>query len=748
MGRSRAPTTTAVASVLLLLLFGSLLTLPLAAEGLAAAGPHSFLPQPALPPGAVSWPTYMGNVERTGANHLESTIAPSNVSELRPLWSLRSDGSDFSAPIVDKGTVYFGSWNGYEYAVNETSGTVLWSTFLGTDTACGGYTPMGISSTPAFLNGTLYLGGGDGYWYALNASSGAVEWRVLPGSEADGYYAWASALVYHGALYIGTASCFDNPLVPAGLLEVNLSGTHAVEHFFNSSPPGQVGESIWPTPAVNPATNTIWVATGNENPPAYPRYANAIVGLNATTLNVAGSWQVPNVEGQDADFGSTPTLISSPEGPLVVATDKNGVAYALNQSNVSVNGTWFPAWNLSTGGGFSGGAFDGATLYLAGGSSVYAVDPANGSVNWTANMVGGGYITGSLAWANGLVYAGGGSEVEAIDAANGTVLWNASLPGDQQTVTEPVVADGELFVASGDYGSEGFLTAYGLPGSTPFHVQFQSVGLPAGRPWSVSLGGVTQTSTSGTISFAEANGSFPYLVRGPGGWAVGGLLPPAGSVNVSGSNATLEFTFARGPTFGFSFSTSGLPPRTPWCVSFAGWTGCSVHGGITVRNLTAGTYGYATEAIPGYTALAHYRGALVPTAGTLSLTRGTTIYLKFTQVTYPVVFSESGLRTGTHWAVKVSGLVHGRTVTLSRGSVATTIVFDLPNGSFNFTIKPVEHYGGNFTSSVLVNAGPSSVNVTFAPDPPQHAGGPTLRTAASTIARPADSNGSGRRAVP
>ena len=77
--------------------------------------------------------------------------------------------------------MYFGSWNGYEYAVNATDGTVDWQTFLGLNTICGVFTPMGISSTPAYSNRTLYLGGGNDSWYALNSTTGAIDWSFLAG---------------------------------------------------------------------------------------------------------------------------------------------------------------------------------------------------------------------------------------------------------------------------------------------------------------------------------------------------------------------------------------------------------------------------------------------------------------------------------------------------------------------------------------------------------------------------------------
>ncbi len=503
----------------------------------------------------------MDNVERTGANFLEHTIAPSNVAKLQPIWSLSGNGSDFSAPIVVNGTLYYGSWNGNETAVNTTSGTVEWSTYLGTDTACGGYTPMGISSTPAYLDGTLYLGGGNHYWYTLNATTGSTEWRFLAGPVDENYYNWASALVYGKSLYIGLSSCFDNPLVPAGLLELNISGpTPTLGHQFNASPPGVDGESIWTTPALDPETNTLWLATGNENAstdPYYPIYANAIIGLNATTLNVTGSWQVPNVAGQDADFGSTPVLFQTASGvSMVVASDKNGVAYAMNQSNVSASGSWGPAWTLSTGGGFSGAAFDGHTLYLAGGSSVNAVVPANGTVLWSAGMDGGGEVLGSLAWANGLVYAAGGGEVEAIDGANGTVLWNATLPGGGSGVTEPVIANGQLYVASGDYGTQGDLTAYALPSPPVYSVTFTSTGAPVGSSWSVTLtnsSGYDKTISTGgaTIAFAVANGTYAFTVFPPAGYSAN---PSRGNLTVGGVAVPKSVALSQNPS-----AWSGLP---------------------------------------------------------------------------------------------------------------------------------------------------------------------------------------------
>jgi outer membrane protein assembly factor BamB len=493
-----------------------------------------------------NWPTYLYNPERTGANFFEHTIAPSNVSELQELWSIPSNGSDFSTPIVVNGTLYFGSWNGYEYAVNATSGAIEWSTFLGLDTRCGVFTPMGISSTPSYQNGTLYLGGGNNSWYALNSTSGTIEWSYVAPWETTAFYNWASALVYRNSLYIGLSSCLDNPLVPAGLLELNISGSQPMlAHVFNTTFPGHGGgsdgDSIWSSPALDPETNTIWVTTGNENgstDPYYPIYANAVIALNATTLAVIGSWQVQNVAGLDSDFGTTPTLFTTPSGlPMVVASDKNGYAYAFNRSNVSTDGSWAPAWSLYTGGGWGGGAFDGQTLYLGGNGLLYAVKPVNGSVLWSTAL-SGGEVLGAIAWANGVVYADAGSDVYAVDAANGTILWDYAMPDGESTVTEPVVIDGRLYTTSGDYGAHGNLTAFGLEPS----ITFKETGLPLGTVWSVTLNGTTVNSTNLDVTFSEPNGTYSYSATPPIGFSGS---PATGSIVLEYSNT--EVTVAMGP---------------------------------------------------------------------------------------------------------------------------------------------------------------------------------------------------------
>ena len=279
--------------------------------------------------------------------------------------------------------------------------------------------PAGSVVNPQYVNGTLYLGGGGGLtsdpdWYALNATTGDVEWQYQVGPETTNYYNWASALTYHGSLYIGVASLLDNPLVPGQLRELNLTGNHAVSHAFDTVPPGEDGGSIWIPRPVDPTTNTVWVTTGNEAT-GYPPFVNAIIGLNATTLNLSGSWQVPNVSGEDSDFGSTPTLLMMPSGiPLVVASNKDGESYALNRSNIKTTGPWAPIWSLPHGRRILLRARTTATRSTWKVRRCMPSDPDNGNVAWSTTLPVGRYRRGSHVRERPR-FAGAGLDVYAVD---------------------------------------------------------------------------------------------------------------------------------------------------------------------------------------------------------------------------------------------------------------------------------------------------------------------------------------------
>src|SRR5262249_28162523 len=107
-------------------------------------------------------------------NPYETVVNVNNVGGLQLKWKnpIGSYLSLFqSSPAVVNGVVYFGSDDGNVYALNASTGALLWR-----------FAAVGqVESSPAVVNGVVYVGTGD-HVYALNASTGTKIWSYNTGS--------------------------------------------------------------------------------------------------------------------------------------------------------------------------------------------------------------------------------------------------------------------------------------------------------------------------------------------------------------------------------------------------------------------------------------------------------------------------------------------------------------------------------------------------------------------------------------
>lgn len=436
-----------------------------------------------LPTTGSDWPMYLHDVQRTSSTD-ETILSPANVGQLTKRWSFQTDGGIAASATVVGGTVYVGSWDGYEYALDELTGALKWKTFLGKTVGPRCYpTVLGITSSAAVQDGVVYVGGGDAYWYALNATTGAVLWKVYTGdnSAASGHYNWSSPLLYHGYAYIGVSSNCDKPLVEGQLLQVSLR-THQVVRTFNVVPPGHVGGGIWTSPSVDPATNSLFVSSGTQLDPR-DTLAQSLFVLDATTLALKSLWHLPVQDAiHDSDFDTSPILfIDAKKTPLVATVNKNGFIYVLNRNNVAAGPVWkqeidiagqCPICEQSS---VSSDTFGQGRLYVAAGNtdinndnhrgSVQALDPATGRFLWRHGTAGA--VVGALVYANGLVIDGAGRYLEVLDAKTGERLYSYEM-GDL-IYASPSLSHGLIFVGSTD----GQLYAFGLPTTPPASLTFE-----------------------------------------------------------------------------------------------------------------------------------------------------------------------------------------------------------------------------------------------------------------------------------
>ena len=90
---------------------------------------------------------------------------------------------------VANGVVYVGSGDNNIYALNASTGTVVWSYTTGGD----------VASSPAVADDMVFAGSYDGKVYALNASNGALWWSYLTGDMVVSSPAVANGVVYVGS---------------------------------------------------------------------------------------------------------------------------------------------------------------------------------------------------------------------------------------------------------------------------------------------------------------------------------------------------------------------------------------------------------------------------------------------------------------------------------------------------------------------------------------------------------------------
>ena len=478
------------------------------------------------------WTTSLHDVSRDGAS-TDTNITTANASKLKKLWSLQTGGPIASQAAIVNGVAYVGSWDGYEYAINDTTGAVLWKTNLGTTFGGGNCNPQGagVSSAPTVANGVVYVGGGNQYWYALNASTGAVNWKVLTGNASgtyDGHYNWSSPLIVGNYAYVGVASLGDCPLIQGQMLQVNITNGTVV-NTLNMVPNGQVGGGIWTSPSYDPATGTIFVVTGTEQNDQQTD-AQAVVSINATNLTVNSVWHLPETQAvADSDWTTSAMLYTDSGGrQLVLATNKNGVTYAFLRSNIAAGPVWqqriavgndCAACGYST---VSSAAFGNNTIYQAGGltsingvgygGSVQAWDPAAGTVKWTHPLTGP--VIGAVTYDNGMVLDGGGSAFEVLNASNGQRLYSFDTSGGSWFYAAPALGAGVIVTGN----TAGTIYGFGLGTPTtpptdpncPTGWTCQDIGSP--KPsGSETVASGTWNVTSGGGGFGGTADSYRYM---------------------------------------------------------------------------------------------------------------------------------------------------------------------------------------------------------------------------------------------
>ncbi|MEN3331885.1 MAG: hypothetical protein V7641_1250 [Blastocatellia bacterium] len=430
------------------------------------------------------WPMYGRDLAGSHYNANEKQLTPATVGRLKVKWIFQTGGDVSSQPTVVGGVIYFGSWDGKEYAVDAKSGKKLWEFETGYPSRSGA----------SYAEGMLYFGDVSGRLLAVDAKTGQKVWQV----KVDPHpmtICTSAPIYYNGRIYIGVSSreevvMMGNPKYECctfrgGVAAFDAKTGQQIWRFYTVKDEpkeqgkdksgrrvfGPSGVGVWSTVAIHPAEKRLYLTTGDDYTKPESNMSDAIIALDLDTGKMVWSYQAtagdvwnanclanPKDCGPDHDFGTIPLMFKGAGGKrLLGAGQKSGWFYAVDPKDGKL------AWKTEVGpGGFLGGiefgaASDGERVYAAISNhpkqgSVSALDGATGKILWQTlspdNKSNFGPISVTGTGNNRLVFAGSsGNFIRAYDAKTGKILWEYDTGG--AVGGGPTIVDGVLYVGSG-----------------------------------------------------------------------------------------------------------------------------------------------------------------------------------------------------------------------------------------------------------------------------------------------------------
>ncbi len=412
-------------------------------------------PSAAATPAAqqADWPTYDRTADRSGVS-----VSSPAMGIVKPSWTASVDGAVYAQPLVVGSEVIVATENDSVYALNASTGAVLWMRHLASPVPsglpCGNILPSGITGTPVadVATGRLWLvtfTAQPAYQHTLwefNLATGqTVTQRPIDvsGSDTVAQQQRGALTLLGSRVYVpfggldGDCSDYKGRVVGAPV-----SGSGPLVSFTTDN---EREAGIWAPPGESVRDGSIYVATGNGTPYDQVDDSDSVLRLSPD-LTVESIFTPSNFEplsAGDLDLGSTaPALLP---GGLVFQVGKEGVGYVLNGTNLGGTGGELTSSNVCEG-GFGGDAVDGSTVVFSCYNSLRAIQITPGSdgakptlsVRWSAT----GLTPGPPIIAGGVVWdVNRKGTMDGFRLSDGQQVFSAS--------TAPVVTDFPSLSASG-----------------------------------------------------------------------------------------------------------------------------------------------------------------------------------------------------------------------------------------------------------------------------------------------------------
>ncbi len=287
---------------------------------------------------------------------------------------------------------------------------------------------------------------------------------------------------------------------------------------------------------------------------------------------------------------------------------------------------------------------------------------------------------------DGQSYSSSGSTISFFEP-NGTYTYSVEASNHKY------VAFGGSFLVNGSSTSISVIFV-----AIGYQVSFTETGLPHGTKWYINItGGKSYSSNNSTITIYEVNGTYSYSIA----TADKSYSSPKGTFVVDGASFSSKVSFTP-VLYDITFQETGLPSGTLWNVTLNGTTRSGK--GPFIFSMMNGSYSYNISSVSGYRTK-DYSGNVIVAGSNVTVTNS------WTQITYPVTITISGLPSGSSWSATIEGpSIAGQPSTQTLTSTSNVITFYEPNGSYSYSVDlPSGYHASIGSGTVSVNGKSATV---------------------------------------
>jgi outer membrane protein assembly factor BamB len=437
--------------------------------------------------GEPAWTTYHRDAARSGAD-------PDAINPITPTFSWQSlnlGAPIWGQPLVLGSRVYVATVGDEIYALEASTGKVIWERSAGTpvpsgEVTCGDIKPtVGIVGTPVIDVSTNTLYAVADTWdastkearhvlqgYNLTSGENVLSTQVdPPGANPKTLLERPALNLDQGKVVFGFGgNAGDCGQYRGAVVAAPEAGGAPSFWLYPPAPPAYGGGAVWGTsgPAVD-GEGHIYVSTGNPNFPKGQEvgtydYSDSVVELSSSMSLIGNfepeSWLTDS--NNDRDLGSSGSELLP--GGLLFQAGKNEMGYLIDEATMGSGAPAVYSQKVCKGkvegegeGSFGGDAYAAGTIYVPCTDGVRALTYDQTARTFAplwhgpSDATGPPIVSGGLVWViSGKFLAGGGTKLYGLIPSTGVPRYTETLPSPVvDHFASPSAAGGRVFLATG-----------------------------------------------------------------------------------------------------------------------------------------------------------------------------------------------------------------------------------------------------------------------------------------------------------